>query len=221
MMLSALFKALGDLLSPDFRGIVIKALGLTLVLFATVLIGVEALVIISTQFSWPWAEWALAVGTGLVLVVAFFFLMAPVSAIFAGLFLDAVAEQVEMRHYPRDRPGVPLRPVAAIVTALQFAVIVLVVNLAILPMVFFGIGAIVLIVANAYLLGREYFEMIAMRHLSIVEARRLRKENAALVFVAGLAPAFLTLIPAINLIVPFFATAYYVHIFKRVLASSV
>ena len=47
--------------------------------------------------------WAL--GTGLVLLVAFFFLMAPVTAIFAGLFLDEVAAQVEQRHYPARSAG--------------------------------------------------------------------------------------------------------------------
>ncbi len=38
-MISAAFKALGDLLSPEFRSVLFKAVGLTLVLFIAVLVG--------------------------------------------------------------------------------------------------------------------------------------------------------------------------------------
>jgi CysZ protein len=57
--------------------------------------------------------------------------------------------------------------------------------------------------------------MIAMRHLPIPAARRLRRENAIGVTAAGSLPAALSLIPVVNLTVPLFATAYFVHLFKR------
>jgi CysZ protein len=219
-MLTAAFKALGDLLSPDFRAVLFKALGLTLALFIAVLIGVEVLLVSLTQFSWPWADWVLGIGTGLALIVAFFFLMSPVTAAFAGLFLDQVAEKVEARHYPQDRRGTPLPTSRAILTALQFFIVVLVVNLAVLPVVLFGVGAIALVAANAYLLSREYFEMVAMRHMPAEEAKILRRENGPSVFVAGLLPATLSLVPVVNLAVPLFATSYFTHLFKSVRASS-
>jgi CysZ protein len=219
-MISAAFKALGDLLSPDFRSVLFKAIGLTIALFAAVLISVEVLMSTLTLLPWPWAETLLAVGTGLALVVAFFFLMAPVTAIFAGFFLDDIAAKVERLHYPRDMPGRPLGTAQAVVTALQFAAVVLLVNLAILPAVFFAIGAVVLVIANAYLISREYFEMIATRHMAVADARSLRKENSPAVLMAGFLPALLALVPFVNLAVPLFSTAYFVHIFKKVAASS-
>ena len=94
------------------------------------------------------------------------------------------------------------------------------VNLAVLPMVFFGIGAIALVAANAYLLGREYFEMVAMRHMPVEEARIMRKENSPTIFIAALLPALMSLVPILNLAVPLFATAYFTHLFKSVRASS-
>jgi CysZ protein len=142
-----------------------------------------------------------------------------VTAIFAGFFLDHIAERVERLHYPRDVPGKPLGAAQAVWTALQFAVVVLVVNLAILPAVFWAFGAVVLVAANAYLIAREYFEMIAMRHMPVAEARALRKENTPAIFAAGFIPAVLALVPFINFAVPLFATAYFVHIFKKVAAS--
>ena len=219
-MISAAFKALGDLLSKEFRTILLKAIGLTLALFVAILLGVEILLSYLSLIPLPWAETLAAIGAGLVLLVAFFFMMSPVIAIFAGLYLDSIAERVEERHYPQDPVGSPLSGYLAIVTSLQFAALVLVVNLAVLPLVFTGIGAVALIIANAYLLSREYFEMIAMRHMPVDEARQLRKENSPQVFAAGFVPALLSIIPIVNLAVPLFATSYFVHIFKRVQASS-
>lgn len=219
-MLAALWKALADVMSPEFRAVLWKALALTLALFIAVLVVVEVLLLTLTQFSWAWADWLLGLGTGLLLVVAFFFLMAPATAMFAGLFLDDIAGRVEARHYPADRAGTPLKPLRAFITGLQFAAVVLLVNLAVLPMVFLGIGAFVLVASNAYLLSREYFEMIAARHVSVAEARLRRKANAPRIFIAGVIPALLALVPIINLVVPLFATAYFVHIFKQAPASS-
>ena len=68
-----------------------------------------------------------------------------------------------------------------------------------------------MVLANAYLLGREYFEMIAMRHMTPEEARRLRKENAPRVLAAGFIPALVALVPLVNVVVPIFSTIYFVH----------
>lgn len=219
-MLKSAFRAFGDLFAPEFRSVLFKALGLTIALFIAVLVITELLIASFTQFSWPWADRLVELGTGLALLVAFFLLMSPVTAAFAGLFLDQIAEKVEERHYPWDPRGTSLPVGRAILMAIQFFIVVLLVNLAVLPTVFFGFGAFVLVAANAYLLGREYFEMVAMRHMPVEEARLLRKENSPAVFVAALLPAAMSLIPFVNLLVPLFSTAYFTHLFKSVRASS-
>ena len=114
----------------------------------------------------------------------------------------------------------PLPAVPAILTGIQFGLLVLGLNILLLPSFFFGIGAITMLIANAYLLSREYFEMAAMRHLAVADARKLRKEHSPQVFLAGLLPAVLALIPIVNLVVPLYATSYFVHIFKQVRGSS-
>lgn len=219
-MLKSAFLAFGDLFSPEFRSVLFKAVALTVALFIAVLVITEVLIASFTHFSWPWADRMVEIGTGLALLLGFFFLMAPVTAAFAGLFLDQIAEKVEERHYPWDPRGTPLPVGRAIVLALQFFVVVLFVNLAVLPTVFFGIGAFMLVAANAYLIGREYFEMVAMRHMPVEEARLLRKENSPTIFVAALLPALMSLVPFVNLVVPLFSTAYFTHLFKSVQGSS-
>jgi CysZ protein len=220
-MISAFFKAVNDVTSPEFRGVLWKSIGLTLVLFIGVLVGVETLLSFLTLVPWPWLQTIIALGTGIGLIAAFFFLMSPVTAIFAGLFLDWIAGRVEQRHYPEDKKGKALSSFAAFFFGLQFAFIALGVNLVVIPLVFFGgFGAILLLLANAYLISREYFEMAATRFMSKSAASNLRKENFRKLYLAGLIPAALSMIPIVNLVVPLFATSYFVHIFKSVRRSS-
>jgi CysZ protein len=219
-MIKAALLAFQDLGSPPFRAVLVKAVGLTLILFVALFLGTEAAIATLTKLPWPWAQSLLEFGAGLALIVAFFFLMAPVVAMFAGIFLDDVAARVEALHYPRDAAGQPLPMPRAIVIGLRFAVIVLAVNLAALPLVFTGIGAPLLVIINAYLIGREYFEMAAMRHMPVDEARHLRRMNTPAILVAGLLPAVLAMVPVANIFVPLFATAYFTHVFKQVAASS-
>jgi CysZ protein len=219
-MFSAAFKALGDVLSPEFRSVLWRAIGLSLALFLLIFASVQSVFWFLTLVPWPWLESLLAIGAGLVLIVAFIFLMAPVTSLFAGLYLDNIAAKVERLHYPNDRPGVPLAGFKAIITAIQFGLIVLVANVLALPMIFLGFGIIVLFVINAYLLSREYFEMVAMRFMPPEEAKEFRRVNAVNVFIAGFLPAVLSIIPFVNLLVPLFSTSYFVHLFKQAQRSS-
>ena len=180
------------------------------------MVAVQVALSMLVGFPWPWLETLLAVAAGLGLFAGLFFLMAPVTAMFAGLFLDDIADLVERRDYPHERPGRPLPTVRAVLMGARFGLFVLFVYLALLPTLLLGIGAVAMVIANAYLLGREYFEMVAMRHMPADEARKLRKENAPQVLAAGFIPALLVVIPFVNIITPLFSTVYFVHIFKSI-----
>ena len=82
-------------------------------------------------------------------------------------------------------------------------------------MLFAGAGFIAFLVATAWLLGREYFELAAMRFRPPREAKALRKRHATTVFVAGLIIAAFVSIPIVNLATPLFAMAKMVHVHKR------
>lgn len=219
-MITSAFKALSDMLSPSFRAVLLKSAGLSLLLFILVFLGLQGLFWFLTLVPWPWLETLLAVGASFGLLVAFFFLMAPVTALFAGLFLDDIAAKVEHSHYSSEPLGKPQTGFKAIWFGVQFGVLVLAINILALPLVFTGFGAIILVVINAYLISREYFELAAMRHMPPSDAKQLRLNNGARIFVAGFLPATMALIPLVNLTVPLFATAYFVHLFKRVARTS-
>lgn len=219
-MLTAAFRALGDLASPEFRAILLKAVGLAIALFIAIFLAVQALFRFLTAIPYPWLEKLAEIGASLGLLAAFFFLMAPVTAMFAGFYLDEVAAKVEARHYAKEAPGRPQPFLKGIAFSIQFGLLVLVVNIFALPLVFTGFGAIALVAINAYLLSREYFEMAAMRFMAPAEAKELRRDNAAGIFMAGFIPALMALAPIVNLAVPFFATSYFVHLFKQARRTS-
>jgi CysZ protein len=219
-MIKAAYRALGDITSPEFRSILWKAIGLSLLMFIAVFFAVQAAFWFLTFFPYPWLETLAAIAAGLGLLVAFFFIMAPVTAMFAGLYLDDVAARVEKRHYAQEPEGKPLSTFKALRISIQFGLLVLLVNVLALPLVFTGFGAIVLVVINAYLLSREYFEMAAMRFMDPQDAKDMRRENGAAIFLAGLLPAVMSLVPLVNLTVPLFSTSYFVHLFKQAKRSS-
>ena len=221
-MTKAFFSAINDLTSPEFRGVLWKSIALTFALFVSILVGIETLLSFVTLVPWPWLQTMIAFGAGLGLLAAFFFLVGPVIAMFAGLFLDKIAAKVEARHYPNDAIGKSLPTIPAFFFGLKYASIALAVNIIVLPLVFFfGFGAILLLAVNAYLISREYFEMAATRFMPPRAASALRQKNGIILFFAGLVPAAMSLVPILNFTVPLFATSYFVHIFKKVSASSV
>ena len=78
-----------------------------------------------------------------------------------------------------------------------------------------GFGLLAWIGANAYLLGREYFELAAMRFRPVAEARAMRRHFALPVYLAGLSIAGFVAIPLLNLFTPLFATALMARLHKR------
>lgn len=218
-MLAAARLALQDIGSPPFRGVLWKSLGLTLALLVGVWIIVQAALVWLLVLPWPWLERAISILTGIGLVVGLAFLVAPVTALFAGLFLDEVAEVVERTHYAGEPPGRAPPLGRAILTTINFALVVLLVNLLALPLVFLvGFGIVVFFTANAYLLGREYFEMAALRFHDRDIVDRMRRRHSGRLFVAGLAIAAFLAVPLVNLLTPLFATSFMVHLHKRIAA---
>ena len=147
-----------------------KTLGLTLLALFALWFGLKEL------FDWlalpwidallpglpSWAGWlslvaAIIAGIGLALGLAL--LIAPVTAIIAGLFLDDVAETVERTSYPLDPPGKAVPALQSIMLALKFFLVVIAGNLiALLLLLVPGINIGAFFLVNGYLLGREFFE---------------------------------------------------------------
>jgi CysZ protein len=68
---------------------------------------------------------------------------------------------------------------------------------------------------NGYLLGREYFELVALRHSDFDAARALRRRNRGMVFASGIVVAVLFTVPLLGWFMPAFATAFMVHVYEN------
>lgn len=147
--------------------------------------------------------------------LTWFLFPATVSAVI-GLFLDQVAECVEKRHYPGLPTTNGLLVGEGIVMSLKFVGILVVLNILMLPFLFLGpVFPIIFYLVNGYLLGREYFELVASRRLSPKEVTKLRKERQGGVLAMGVIIAFSLTIPLVNLLMPVVATSAMVHLFER------
>lgn len=223
MILSAATKAVSQLLSRPFRAVLWKSIGLTIVLFIGLWIVLEAAVsvfLLPLLGPWPWASTALVWILGAGLIVGMGFLIAPVTSVFAGVFLDEIAEEVERTHYPDDQPGKALSFGQSIgITARFFGLVLLGNFVALLLVVFLGVGFLVFFLLNGYLLGREYFQFAAMRHRSVSDVEVLRRKYSLEIFLAGLVIAVLLSVPIINLLTPLFAGALMVHVHKSLAAK--
>jgi len=230
-MIDAAVKALAQMFTPALRAVLMKAVGLALILIVIIGIILQRVLAALAQHGADWAEqasgfaphaawsalaWVLSIMASLGIVTGALFLMPTIAAFIGSFFVDETAEAVEREYYPAEPLGRALPFFRALSEGINIAVLSLVVYFCALPFIFFaGLGVIILFLANSYLLGREYFELAAMRFRSAHEARAMRKSNAAYVFLCGMVVAVFVSIPVVNLATPIFAMAFMVHIHKR------
>src|SRR4051794_15572223 len=146
--------AIRQVLSPPFRSVLWKTLGLTLALLALVWAGLDGIIVENLRVPYPWLATVLSILTGVGLFVGLAFLVAPTSSLVAGFFLDELAERVEAEIGGPDQVGRALPAGTAMWLAARFAAVSVLVNMVALLLLFVpGVNVIAFILANAYLLG--------------------------------------------------------------------
>jgi CysZ protein len=149
------------------------------------------------------------------------FLMVPVASAFTGFFLEDVADAVEDRHYPGLPAATPLSLAAGLRQSVNFLGLVVLVNvLALFLYPFVGPGIPLLFWAvNGFLLGREYFSLVALRRLPATEVKAMRRRHRWTLWVAGTLMAAPLSVPILNLVVPVLGVATFTHIYHQLAAS--
>lgn len=230
-MLSAFIKALEQLPDPRFLKVVLigiaGAVAALAVLWSVVAwalgqIAWEELWLIGGLVTWMgefadevgWLSFAIGAG-GLT------WLLFPVTAVAViSLMLDWICEAVEAKHYPeRAETGRDQPILEALFGALQFLGVTVLVNLIALPvylllLLLFGTGAFLFLLVNGYLVGREFFELVAARRMPLRPAKRLRKAYSGKFILFGLLSVLLMSIPVVNLIAPVLVAAAMVHLYE-------
>lgn len=218
-MFTPFAKAFQQLPEPAFRSVLFKSLALTVAVLLGAWFGAQYLVQAYTSFESEWlqtfAEWA---GFAIFLV-ALSVLFPAIATLFISLFLDDIADAVERRHYPQDPTGKAAPLVASLLLSMRFVLVMLVLNILALPLYLIpAINLFVFYGLNGYLLSREYFELVSIRHMPVSDVRALRRAHRGRLFLVGVVIAFLMTVPIVNLIAPIVATAAMVHVYKTLSA---
>lgn len=216
-MFSAIAKAFRQLSDPATRKVLWRSLAATAAAFAVLIFAVEWLISKTRLFEWATLDLAADILGGVGAVVISILLFPAVAMAVMGFFLEDVAAAVEAKYYPQ-LPAPRAQPMSEqIVTGLKFAGVTAGLNLLALPLfailtfvppfnlvLFYGL--------NGILLGREYFELVALRRMDPRAAQAVRHVFAGRLLLAGILITFLSTIPVANLLTPVVATAFMVHI---------
>lgn len=226
MILQDFARALAQLGDPRFRRVLWRGIALALLLLAGASAGLVWLVgwLTPDTATLPWlgevgwigdaVGWG-ALGLMLALSVV---LMIPVASAMTSFFLDEVADAVEERHYPA-LPPVPRTGLAeALRDSLGFLGVLVLANVVavalylmfpfLIPLIFYGL--------NGFLLGREYFQVAAMRREGRAGAQALRARHRGRIWLAGCLMAVPLSVPLVNLLVPILGAATFTHLYHRV-----
>jgi len=230
-MLDDVIRTLMQMFSPALRAVLWKSIALALALVIVVGIALDRAIVhlvgaggaLIEQRLGAHAElptdaiaWLLSVGASLGIIVGSVLLMPAVTALVASFFADQIADEVERADYPDDPPGRALPLSLALWEGIKAALLAIAIYLCAAPLLLLvGFGAVVFFLATAYVQGRTYFELAAMRFRPVAEAKALRRRYAASVYIGGLFIAAFVSIPVVNLATPLFAMPLMVHLHKR------
>lgn len=215
-MIADLFKALNQMPDPAFRRVIGRTLLFSVLLFGGLLWGAWWLLSQTQLFSWGWLESIVDVLGWFAGLIAAFVLFPGAALIIISFMLEPVARAVEAKHYPDLAP--PRRqPVSeAVWIGIRYSAIAIVLNLILLPLYFVPVLNILVFGAlNGYLLGREYFELIAPRRLEPASIRPMWKRYRGRLWIAGVVITLLLSIPFVNWVMPVAAAAFMLHIFEK------
>lgn len=234
-MLAHLMKAVAQLGDPALRRVLLIGTFGSLVLFAGLAAGLWSLVLqfdlsqvwgVGWLIEWmgDWFDWVAGFLMGGVLLTVTLLLFPGVATIIFGLFLEDVVAAVEARHYPNLAEPRP-QPLAEILwITVKFALIVVAINVLALPLyaiLFFlpPLNLVVFYLINGALVGREYYELVALRRLDPTATEAMRRRNRGRLLVAGIILTFLLTVPVVNFLVPILGAAFMVHVVQKMLGG--
>jgi CysZ protein len=214
-MWTALSLALRDSISPVGRRALLISLAGTVVLLVSLWLGASAFLALIHVTRFHWLDTVIDLLGSLAALFIAWILFPAMSMLVLSLFLDPVVTAIERTHYPGIPQARRIGIGEAVRSGLRLTLLTLALNFLILPLYFFPVVNVLFYYGlNGYLVGRGYFEPIALRKLKPGSVRTVWHQNSGQLFVAGAIIAFLLSLPLINLIAPLFGAAFMLHLFE-------
>ena len=228
MILSDFLKSVAQFDDPKFRRVLWRGMGLTIALLiaACLLVNFGINQLLSSAWAanmigdQSWLGALINVGGVLFTIALSIWLMVPVTSAIIALFLDEVAQAVEARHYPHLPKQTATKLQDQILVGIRFLGILLLANIGalILSMIVPPLAPFVFWATNGYLMGREYFQMAAMRRMPRAQAQELFQRHQGSIWTAGILIAIPMSIPLVGLFIPILGAATFTHQFERLRA---
>lgn len=224
-MPAAFILAFAQLWDAPIRRVLLRALLLTLALFAVLAWGVFTGVAMIETAGWPrWLQrvWTAGAGEAAAFVLSMLLTwlgFTSIATAVMAMWQDEIIVAVEQRYYPQAK-GHALGLGVELAMGGRAAMRVALINLALLPayllLLVTAVGPLFLfIIANGWALGREYLEAVAARHVALGESRAWPKRHRWDSWGIGLAIAVLFAVPLLNLLAPAIGAMMATHIFHR------
>lgn len=215
-MIKAFLKSLVQLNDPHLRKIIIIAITESASIFIVLWITVGIFLEFTSFSSIVWLEWIINLMGGLATLIITWILFPPVISVVICLHLPNIASAVEARHYPDLKPLTKQPIISSLFITIRYLGVLVLLNFILLIFLIFGpFFPFVFYSINGYLLGREYFELIALRRLSPDAAKHLYLLNRGKLLLVGVLMSILLTIPFINLLAPVVITSLMVHLFEN------
>ncbi|HVM81184.1 MAG TPA: EI24 domain-containing protein [Stellaceae bacterium] len=213
-LLKTLGLAFEDALAPAQRQALILSIVGAVAVFGLLFIGVTWGVSAARVSEHWWFRWPLEILGNLAVLGLAWLIFPGVATTILSLFLEPVLRRLERQHYPALPPALGMPLGAALVSGLRLLGLTIALNLLALPIYLLipAINLLLFYLLNGYLLGREYFDLVALRRLDGVAAGALWRERRGRWLLAGTAIAALLSLPVVNLAAPLVAAALMLHL---------
>ena len=221
-MYEAFVKSLAQLTDRRTRGVLWQCVGLALVLYMSVVGLVWWGLSLLAETSWDGVNKLIAALGGVLALIGGGLIYPALVTVLVGLFAEPLCRRVETLYYPGRGPG-RAQPIGEIIGGtVAFALKTLGLNLLTLLSTFFlpGINIFVFVAINGYLVSVEYFEMVAVRRMTLKQADSLRKQHFIRLWGAGALFASGMAVPFLGVVAPVVAVIFMVHMLESLRDST-
>lgn len=208
--------ALSDVLTPAGRRALLISLVAALVLLMVLWIGASALLTLIHVSPFHRLDIIIDVLGSLTALFVAWLLFPSLSILALGIFLDPFVTTIEHAHYPYLSQARRVGAGEFVRSGLRLAILAVVINVVLLPVYFVPIVNIPLYYGlNGYLVGRAYFEAVALRRFELHDVRAMWRRNRTYLSFAGAIIGFLLTLPLVDLIAPLIGAAFMLHLFEH------
>ena len=162
-----------------------------------------------------WIRSLLKYFSGTFAIVITWFMLPVIIPLISGFFEENIIERVEKTYY---NGGIEKKSSfwRDLIHDIKFTFISLFLNILVIPWYYFGIGFIISLILNAYLLGKEFFVSAAGYTLGKDEAEKLLNKHKIKVYTGGFIINAIALVPILNLFIPIIAIVWMVHLYHHI-----